>query len=366
MGFYDGVGGTDQASAWRTAVVTGTPVLLIVRPRGTSLTLAAQIKGLLSFRWDSHIVGLLLNDCKPMVYAHLAPLLQQETGLPVLGYLPPMEEAVLESRHLGLLTAGEICDLSGRFLRIAEQMEQTVDLDRLLQLAEQAAPFSVCPKEETVSVSSSRIAVAQDEAFCFYYPDNLDALRAAGAAICPFSPLHDPVLPEGIGGIYLGGGYPELWTQKLAQNETMRSSIRQAVERGLPTVAECGGFLYLQQSLQDQNAVSWPMVGALHGDGIRTGQLQRFGYLHLTAETDSLLFRQGETVPAHEFHYWDSTENGSSLTAGKPLRDRTWRCGVVGPALYAAFPHLHFGGDIPMAARFVTAAKTFLKKAYDE
>ena len=363
MGFYDGVGNTDWASAWQIATLTKTPVLLIVRPCGTSLTLAAQIKGLLAFRPDTCIVGLLLNDCKSSMYAHLAPLLQQETGLPVLGYLPPMKEAVLESRHLGLITAKEVQDISERFARIGEAIEKTVDLDQLLQLAEQATPLPVSSQSVVHTSDCCRIAVARDEAFCFYYQDSLDALCAAGATLFPFSPLHDAFLPEEIGGLYLGGGYPELWAQELSQNEGMRNSIRQAIESGIPTVAECGGFLYLQHSLQDQNGVAWPMVNALRGDGRKTERLQRFGYLYLTAETDSLLFRQGETVPAHEFHYWDSTENGAGLTAKKPLRDRNWRCGIVGPTVYAAFPHLHFGGAIPLAARFVAAATAFQEGA---
>ena len=358
MGFYDGLAGTDTASAWQLADFTDTPVILILRPKGSSLTLAAQVQGMLHFRPDSHIAGLLLNDCKPGLYAHLAPILERETGLPVLGYLPPMAEADFASRHLGLLTAAEIENFAGRFHSIAAQMEQTVRVNDLLALAAKHTPklpHPLCPP-----LSRCRIAVAQDEAFCFYYQDNLDALEAAGADLVFFSPLHDDILPQDIGGLYLGGGYPELYAESLSKNWTMRESILLALHGGLPVVAECGGFLYLQSSLQGIDGRPWPMVGVLPGEGIKTSRLQRFGYLTLTAGTDSLLFRSGEVSPAHEFHYWDSTGNGADFTAKKGTK--SWRCGAASSSMYAAFPHLHFGGALPFAQRFADCAAAYQKK----
>lgn len=266
MGFYDGRRGTDQASAWAVAEVLNLPVILAVRPQGASLTLAAQIRGLMDFRNPSHIAGLLLNDCKPSLYAHLAPILERETGLPVLGYLPPMEEAVLDSRHLGLLTAGEVENLSARFGVIAQQMEQTVDIDALLSLA---GEISVGTAPTPAPVPRCKIAVARDEAFCFCYEDNLDFLRENGAELVFFSPIRDQSLPPGADGLYLPGGYPELYAQALSENAAMRESIRQAVAAGLPTVAECGGFLYLQETLEDEQGRPWPMAGVLPEAGYR-------------------------------------------------------------------------------------------------
>ena len=150
--------------------------------------------------------------------------------------------------------------------------------------------------------------------------------------------------------------YPELHAQTLSENQTMRESIRQAVSAGLPTVAECGGFLYLQQTLEDEQGTPWPMAGVLPGHGFPAGGLRRFGYLTMTAEADSLLLRRKEAVPAHEFHYWDCTENGASLRAQKAGRETSWRCGFTSPSLYAAFPHLHFNGTLPLARRFADQA----------
>lgn len=354
MGFYDGVGGTDQASAFAVARCLDLPVVLAIRPQGASLTLAAQVKGLLEFRREHHIAALVFTCCKPALHAHLAPILERETGLPVLGYLPPMEEAELPSRHLGLYTAGEIDHLRARFAAVAAQLEQTVDLDKLLALAGGETAGEPCPPR---SEPACTIAVARDEAFCFYYPDNLEALEAAGAELAFFSPIRDKGLPEGIHGLYLGGGYPELYAQKLAQNAGMRERIRDLVMAGLPTMAECGGFLYLQKSLEDEQGKAWPMAGALEGAGYRTQRLQRFGYGELTAQSDSLLFSAGERVPFHEFHYWDCTQNGGDFLAEKPMGGRSWQCGVAGESLYAAFPHLHFGGVTPLAERFVRKAE---------
>jgi len=336
MGFYDGMKGTDRASAWAVAETLELPVLLAVRPQGASLTLAAQIRGVMAFRCPNHIAGLFLTGCKPGLHAHLKPVLERETRLPVLGYLPPMEEARLPSRHLGLLTAGEIDDLNARFAAVGAQLEKTADLDSILSLT---AEVEVPKIREESHTPRCTVAVARDEAFCFCYAGNLDALERAGAELRFFSPLRDKELPEA-DGLYLPGGYPELYARQLSENETMRESVRQAAASGLPTVAECGGFLYLQQTLEDDTGDVWPMAGVLPGAGSRTDHLQRFGYKELAAKADSLLFRAGETVPAHEFHYWDCTEYGPVLTK----------------TMYAAFPHLHFGGALPLAERFVEQA----------
>lgn len=337
MGFYDGVKGTSRASAWAAAEALNLPVILAVRPQGSSLTLAAQIRGVADFRTPSHIAGLLLNGCKPSLYAHLKPILEGETGLPVLGYLPPMEEAELPSRHLGLLTAGEVENLTARFGAIARRMERTADIDALLALAGETSGNAALPPRPT---PRCKIAVARDEAFCFCYADNLDLLRGSGAELVFFSPFHDRGLPPDADGLYLPGGYPELYARQLSENASMRQSVRRAVAAGLPAVAECGGFLYLQKTLEDERGKPWPTAGVLPGAGYRTGRLQRFGYKELNAEGDSLLFRKGETVPVHEFHYWDST-------APEPVLTET---------LYAAFSHLHFGGELPLAERFVEKA----------
>ena len=357
MGFYDGLGGlTDAASAWDTARVLALPVLLVVRATGAALSLAAVVRGMRDFRPDSHIVGVLLNDCP----AAFAATLERETGLPVLGCLPRMPEAELPSRHLGLYTAAEITDLRQRFGVLADALETHVDMERLLKLYGAAEP-ETCPRRDC-QASGVRIAVARDGAFCFLYAETLRTLEACGAEIVFFSPTRDAALPENVGGLYLPGGYPELYAQRLSGNVPMRRAIAQAVRGGLPTVAECGGFLYLCRTLRDAHGVPYPMAGVLPGDGFPCGKLVRFGYATMSADADSLLFRAGESVPAHEFHHWDSTDNGDALRVEKPVTGRRWRCGFVSDTLYAGFPHLYFYGRPELAARFVGAARRYRER----
>ena len=381
MGFYDGQGLTTRASAWELADALDLPVLLAIQPKGASVTLAAEIQGLVHFRQESHIAGILLNDCSEKLFRMLKPLLETETGLPVLGYLPHLPQAVVESRHLGLKTAGEINDLQQKIGLLADALEANLDWAKLEELTDLPTPEPPSPallkfcglylstyldstptpwpglpvfpgyKRKKASV---RIAVAQDEAFCFTYAETLDCLRTAGAELVFFSPVHDAALPEGICGLYLPGGYPELYARQLSGNQSMLAAIRDAVQGGLPTVAECGGFLYLGQTLEDADGTVWPMAGVLPGSGVKKGRLVRFGYADMAAKADSLLFHAGEHLYIHEFHHWDSTDNGTAFSVLKN-GEMQWECSFATESLYAGFPHLYWAGT-PLPRRFVSGA----------
>ena len=357
MGFYDGLGGvSDRASAWHLADTLGLPVLLVVEPKGQSLTLAAELNGLKNFRTPSHIAGILLNNCTARMHALLAPMLEKETGLPVLGFLPKLPEAVIGSRHLGLYTAAEVENLQQKLALLADAAEEHIDWPRLLALCEKEPP--ALPVQPETPPARVRIAVAQDEAFCFIYAETLEAFRDAGAEVVFFSPLRDTALPENIGGLYLPGGYPELHARELSENTSLLREIKQKIESGLPTAAECGGFLYLGQSLTDAEGQSWPMAGVLPGEAKDAGRLVRFGYAALSADSDSMLFRAGESFPIHEFHHWDSTANGTALAAKKPVGGAEWRCGFIDEHFYAGFPHLYWAGT-PLPQRFAAAAENY-------
>lgn len=357
MGFYDGLGGvSDRASAWHLADTLGLPVLLVAEPKGQSLTLAAELKGLVNFRTPSHIAGILLNNCTARMHALLAPMLEEETGLPVLGFLPKLPEAVIGSRHLGLYTAAEVENLQQKLALLADAAEEHIDWPRLLALCEKEPP--ALPVQPETPPARVRIAVAQDEAFCFIYAETLEAFRDAGAEVVFFSPLRDTALPENIGGLYLPGGYPELHARELSENTSLLREIKRKIDSGLPTAAECGGFLYLGQSLTDAEGQSWPMAGVLPGEAKDAGRLVRFGYATLSADSDSMLFRAGESFPIHEFHHWDSTANGTALAAKKPVGGAEWRCGFVNEHFYAGFPHLYWAGT-PLPQRFAAAAENY-------
>lgn len=356
MGFYDGIAMTSQASAWELAQVTQTPVLLVLDARGTGVSICAEINGFLSYREKSGIRGVLLNQCSPMLYSRLKAVIEEQCGLSVLGYLPKLPDCAIESRHLGLLTAGEIGDLKEKMDKLAETARKTLDFFAIEELARSAPEWTLSPQPAAMTAEHHPvIAVAKDEAFCFYYRDNLELLQQFGGNIVEFSPLREDKLPP-CDALYLGGGYPELYAEQLSQNQTMRRSIRQQIQNGLPTIAECGGFLYLQSSLEDQHGTLHEMCGVFSGSGYQTPRLQRFGYITMTARKENLLCGKGESFPAHEFHYWDCTNPGDSFQAQKPHSSRGWRCAIATETLYAGFPHLYFPAKPELVQRFLRAA----------
>jgi len=360
MGYYDGLAGiSDQCSSYDLAVKTRTPVILVTDCRGMSVSIAAVIKGFLEMRKDHGIRGVILNRIPPALYADIKGLIERELSLEVLGYLPVMEDCRLESRHLGLVTAGEIGNLKEIINRLAEQAVNTVDLDRILELSKEAPEIGFSVPERLAEARRDaegppvRIAVAMDKAFCFYYQDNLDLLAELGAEIVPFSPLEDKALPDGVRGLILGGGYPELYLKRLSENSTMLRSVRQAILGGMPCLAECGGFMYLHQWVLDGEGNRYGLAGVIEGESFPTRKLTRFGYITLTALEDNVLCGKGAELKGHEFHYWDSTETGNGFCAKKPLRKSHWNCMVVKGNLLAGYPHMHFYSNIGAAAAFI-------------
>ena len=352
MGFYDGLGLTSAAgSTYDVARITESPVVLVVGARGGSLSILAVIQGFLDFVPDSNIRGVILNQCTESTYTALSEEITKRFGGTVapLGFMPPMPECSLESRHLGLVTAEEVADLREKLHVLAEQAEKSIDIDGLLDLARTAPPVRCEDIRTAVMDEPVRIAVARDRAFCFYYEDSLDLLREMGAELVPFSPLNDTALPADIDGIYLGGGYPELYAERLSSNTGMRASVREALARGVPCIAECGGFMYLTETID-----VLPMAGALPGGTFGTGRLRRFGYITLTANGDSMLCGKGEKIKAHEFHHWDSEYTGDGFTAEK-ANGRSWECIHAGPSLYAGYPHFNFYSNPVFAENFYKA-----------
>ena len=381
MGFYDGVGGVPpEASAWHVADVLDLPVVLVVRPKGASLSLSALVKGMQTVpesasslygvdasSLDSHIRGLILSDCSEMLYRSLKPMLEQETGLPVLGFLPHLEDAQFESRHLGLVSAEEDPELQHKLDLLAEAAEAHIDLDALLALGDvpEEPSNAVAPAGAAAAFFRTpdvRIAVASDEAFCFCYDETLDAFREAGMEPVFFSLLKDDHLPEPIQALYLPGGYPELHAEELASNEDLRSAIREAVQSGLPAIAECGGFLYLGQSLTTPEGETFPMAGVLPGTAEKTGRPVRFGYAELTTNENTLVAAAGTPVRIHNFHYYESSERGGAYIATKPVSGRTYETGFGTETLYAGFPHLYFAGAPDVCERIAAAARAFRDK----
>ena len=351
MGYYDGIAMGETASAYDLARRTRTPAVLVVNAKGQALSAAAVVKGIAAFRADSQIQGVLLNRISPMSYPRLKEMIEVETGVRVYGFLPDSPDCTLESRHLGLVTAAEVDALREKLSRLSALAREHIDLEGLAGLAGTAPPLDAPAPALTVDPDHPRVAVAADRAFCFYYGGALSLLEKLGARLVEFSPLEDEALPADVSGLYLGGGYPELYAKRLSENQTMCRSVREAVEGGLPTVAECGGFLYLHRTMEDGAGTPWPLCGVIPADAVRTNRLRRFGYITMTPRSDGLL--GSRPIPAHEFHYWESGAPGNDFQARKPQSERGWDCAYHTPTLYAGFPHFHFCAVPEAAARFV-------------
>ena len=371
MGMYDGLGGVSaSASSYELAAVTDTPVILVVNAKGMSLSAVPLIQGYIDYQkklGKQVIRGVILNQTTKMTYQMLKPVIEEQTGTRLYGYVPRLPECAIESRHLGLVLPDEIGGLKQTLGRLGRALEECLDLDGMTALAEEAPDYG---EEETKMPpqierfagigNGVRIAVAMDEAFCFYYEDNLELLELLGARIEPFSPLHDGRLPEGAGGLILGGGYPELYAEGLSANKNMISQIRTAVGQNMPYLAECGGFMYLHEEMEDMDGISWPMCGCIKGRSFKTPKLGRFGYITLRAkEEKEQLLLKGEEIRGHEFHYFDSTQPGEDFTAEKPAGRRHWDCIHAGRTSAAGYPHLYYWSNVNFAARFVQSAAEY-------
>lgn len=358
MGYYDGVAGTSTwSSTYEIAGITQTPVILIVDGKTSSLSLAALVKGFLEYRPDSRIAGVILNRVSSMMEKRLRPCLE-ELGIRCFGSVPVDEAAKLESRHLGLTLPSEQKRLKEKIGKLADLLEKTLDIDAICSLA-QSAEALCCENGRRNRQTANdmkgtalkrSIAVARDEAFCFYYQENLDVLKDDGWTLVFFSPIHDRHLPEGISALLLGGGYPECYARELSENTAMMAEIRQAAHQGIRILAECGGFLYLHQSMEGMDGQIYPMSGVIDARAYRTGKLSRFGYV--TLKDDNCL--KGEAlIRGHEFHYWDSTEPGRDMRAEKPLSGREWPCIHRTKTMIAGFPHLYYPSHPELITRFL-------------
>lgn len=393
MGLFDGLAGKSiSASSYDIARITKTPILLVVDPSGMSRSVVPLVKGFLDYdkaqsgENASLIKAVFLNKCSKSQFELLKPQIEAECGVKVIGFLSKECEYVLKNRHLGLFLPSEIKNLQEEISKIAKNLDESLDVAELEKIMAESAPcdrpenrdFLQTPSNFTSDFPAQHfqfssfsfpftIAVARDEAFCFYYHENLAFLEELGAKITFFSPLHDSSLPGDASALLLGGGYPELYASALQENASMRHSIKSAVKNGIFVLAECGGFMYLQNKIigssftkaggivpvsHGEQTVSYEMCGAIEGEARFTGSLVRFGYAEFTqnhrADSTSPL-----AIKGHEFHYFDSTNNGTDFTAQKSLSNRTWQCMIQTENMLAGFPHLYYRSCPRIIAEFL-------------
>ncbi len=356
MGLFDGASPvTDEGSTAEIAKLLGLPVVLVIDARSMARSIAPLVKGFTEFDPRLRFAGIILNRVgSPRHFKLLKEALAAVTAIPVLGYLSKEAEFSLPERHLGLVPYYEDPELAERLGRLAEWFEKTIAVDQLIA-AFTSPQFDEAPKwlQFTPPLRPVRIGVAQDRAFGFYYQDNWRLLRQAGAELVPFSPLRDASLPEALDGLYIGGGYPELFAAQLAANQTLREQVRKLIEQDKPVYAECGGLIYLSRSLRIGQE-SFPMVGALDLEIEMGPKRAALSYIEVRAAADNILLAQGARARGHEFHYtriYGGTEvpNAYRSAEGKLL-------GFQRGNLLASYVHLHFASQPELAERWVSVA----------
>ncbi|WP_326911501.1 cobyrinate a,c-diamide synthase [Sedimentibacter sp. MB31-C6] len=360
MGYYDGIGTNTSCSSYELSAALNCPVVLVINPSSMAASVGAIIHGFKSFRENSNIRGVILNNVSDAMYGYYKKIIESNTDIKVYGYMPNLPNCRLESRHLGLVTAEEVGNLESIIEQLGTQALKTIDLDCLYELAAGSAPIEYTDPNISY-IDKTKIAIANDKAFCFYYEDNLDILTQLGAEIVKFSPLKDKELPEGIGGLYIGGGYPELYIKELSENISMLDDIKEKVSKGLPTFAECGGYMYLMDSFTDKEGNLYNMVGAVEGNSYMTDSLRRFGYITLTSQNNNLMCNTGESINGHEFHYSDSNNTGEAFLAVKPESVRSWKAVIADETKFLGYPHINFMGNINFAENFVKRSVEYSK-----
>jgi len=357
MGLYDGFRGEgEEGSTAHLAKLLRLPVILVVDASAAARSVGATVLGFKSFDPQLTLAGVILNGIAGERHLEFVRPSLEKAGVPLLGYLPKRPDLMLPERHLGLIPMVEGKVSLEIYGRLAEQVERSIDVERILDLAtpidrlDQEVPL-VFP--ETLEPTKVAIGVAMDKAFSFYYPDSLELLKAWSAEIVPISLLEDRELPSGVGGVYIGGGFPELYAHELSENTSMRHSIREAAQRGLPIYAECGGLMYLGRSIKDLEGKSYPMAGVLPCHSSMKGTKLTLGYRCVRALDNNPLMRTGESVRGHEFHLsvLEGELDGSS--AYQILDQAGRKEGFRVKNTLASYIHLHLASKRSLAPDFV-------------
>jgi len=367
MGLYDGVTGSgEEGSSAEIAKLLGLSVVLVLEASASARSLAAVARGFEVFDPALRMAGFILNRVAGENHFRLLEsAIRSSTALPILGWLPVEDSIAIPERHLGLYTAAENADWTLRFAAFAQLAERYLDLDRLSRIESAISSIissidKIEDEREGYEVSSARVAVARDEAFCFYYEDNLDLLRELGAEIITWSPLRDHELPLGVDALYFGGGYPELYARQLSENDRLLADLRRFAEAGKPIYAECGGMMYLAEQLDLLDGTSCAMVGILPLRIAMTERLVDFGYADLEFLEDCLLGEKGTVVRGHSFH--------CSRLAGDTLPHPAYRVhfslsgkqvleGYSEGNILGSYIHVHFRSHPGLAQAFVRNAK---------
>ena len=358
MGLFDGHSSlNEEGSTAELAKLLGAPVILVADASKVARSVAAEVLGYQRFDPRVRIAGVVLNGVSgPRHLDFCKPQVEETTGLPVLGYMPYRDDLRQPERHLGLIPTVEGTVAREWYGRLIAQVEETIDLETILRIAGDSRTPSV---ESTLyppepQPKRAAIAVAMDRAFSFYYQDSLDLLDSWGAVLLPFTPLEDTMLPEGTGGVYIGGGFPEMYARELAENEAMKEAVRGAALRGTPIYGECGGLMYLGNTLVDLDGTHHDMAGLIPVSSSMAESRLVLGYREVEALADGPLLTRGQRVRGHEFHWSVQEVNPTEGDAMYSVLDQEGRPeGFRSGTVCASYIHLHLGSDPSLARRFV-------------
>ncbi|TXC85997.1 cobyrinate a,c-diamide synthase [Metabacillus litoralis] len=358
MGFFDGKNPkNNEGSTADISMITQSPVLLVVNCASMARSAAAIVKGFQLLAEGPNIIGVIANRVgSEGHYKIVKTAIEQECGIPVVGYMKRELDIEIPERHLGLIPSIERGELDPFFDKLGELVLETIDLDKLLALA--VAPD--LPEESRYSIfrqkkeATVKIAVAKDAAFNFYYPENLEILESYGARLVYFSPLTDKHLPEDIDGLYLGGGFPEEYAKDLSENTTMLSSIKKKINENIPTLAECGGFMYLTESISTTEDHLYNMVGIIPGNVKMQSKLAALGYREITGNKDNFLLNDQQQARGHEFHYstFHSESDFDYAYETKGMRGMKQE-GYLKDYLVAGYTHFHFASCVDMVEKWI-------------
>ena len=366
MGLYDG-GKNGVSSTAEIAKLLKAPVLLVVNAKSMGESAAALVMGFRQYDPEVNLAGVILNRLGSDTHRAMIEEALEKMGVPVFGAIKRNDAMTMPERHLGLVPVEENARERETVEEIGRVVGSSVDIERVIALTKTAPPIEEGRGFSEAVKSKATIAVARDEAFSFYYPESLAVLRQKGAEIVFFSPLHDKELPEAE-GLILGGGFPEMFAKELYENESMRSSIKAAAEKGMPIYAECGGFMYLMRRVTDFDGNSFPMLGVIPGEVVMNKKLQTVGYVSAEMMRDTVLGAKGTVLRGHEFHFSSECEPEPGADYPRAFTFRKTRNPAPYPAGYAkgnilgSYLHLHFAGAEDAAANFVAACEKYAKK----
>lgn len=359
MGLYDGYGyRIDYCSTASMAKILDCKVILILDAKSLAGSAAATVLGYRDLDKDVRIGGVIVNNVSSQShYQILKRAIEGYTGVPVLGRIPPNKSFALPSRHLGLIPGCELDELDSMFNMMADVVEEYVDVEKILELAESSElSYDEKRRSGVRNITDVKLALARDKAFHFYYEDSLELLRYMGVELVEFSPLGDAVLPN-CDGVFLGGGFPEVFAKELEANRSMRESIRRFGEDGGVIYAECGGLMYLGTSLLDQERYEYEMVGLLDGKSVMKDRLQRFGYCQGTARREVVIAKCEEEVRGHEFHYSDFETDLQGVFKMQKYQDgtllREWEGGFAYKNVLGTYLHSHFCSNYKLALNLI-------------